>query len=192
MRFCSALCWAESAGIEIVTWSGGNLPRPIRMRKGKAVVDYLQADHLPYVVTTEDKATLALYREGISLDNPFYAFLSLYKTISVILPDSKQRAKWIEATLEELDDHLAKGRRDQLRTDGIDVSLYIRDEGRNAIAHAGRQPYVNPDETNDRFRLYQDVPLLKNLAELAIERQRGTVALTRFGGIIYTNYMGSD
>ena len=46
MRFCSALSWAERAGIEILTWSGGNLPRPIHVRRGRAVVDYLEADHL--------------------------------------------------------------------------------------------------------------------------------------------------
>ena len=173
MRFCSALCWAESAGIEIIAWGGGNLPRPIHARRGRSVVEYLETDHLPHIESNKDKAVLALYREGMSLDNPFYAFLSLYKTISVVFPKGEKRAKWIAATLGNLDDHHAKARRDQLLTEGVDVGQYIWDEGRNAIAHAEREPYINPDEVDDHFRLQQDLPLLKNLAELAIEQQTG-------------------
>lgn len=173
MRFCSALAWAEGAGLEIVTWGGGNLPRPIHVSRGRSVVDFLQADHLPKVDTDEDRAALALYREGISLANPFYSFLSLYKTISVVFPKGKQRAKWIDDTLGNLDDSRAKTRRDELVATGVDVGQYIWDEGRNAIAHAEKKPYVNPDDVDDHFRLYQDIPLLKNLAELAIEQRTG-------------------
>jgi hypothetical protein len=173
MRFCSALAWAEGAGIEILIWGGGHLPRPIHIGHGRSVVDYLQTDHLPKPANGESRAALALYREGIALDNPFYAFLSLYKAISVILPKGKERAEWIDATLIDLDDRQAKERRDILIANGIDVGQYIWEEGRNAVAHAERQPYVNPDEVDDHFRLRQDVPLLKNLAELAIERKAG-------------------
>ncbi len=49
------------------------------------------------------------------------------------------------------------------------MSAYLWDECRNAIAHAERGPYVNPDEVDDHFRLSKDLPLLRNLAELAIE-----------------------
>lgn len=61
-------------------------------------MDFLQVDHLPIVETDEDRAALALYREGISLNNPFYAFLSLYKTISVVFPNGKRRDKVDRAT----------------------------------------------------------------------------------------------
>lgn len=173
MEFCSALAWAEGAGIEILIWGGGNLPRPIHVRHGRSVVDFLQADHLPKPGTDERRAALALYREGISIDNPFYAFLSLYKAISVVFPKGKQRAKFIDSTLGNLDDDRAKKRRDELIESGVDVGQYIWEEGRNAIAHAERRPFVNPDQIDDHFRLHNDVPLLKNLAELAIERHAG-------------------
>ena len=173
MRFCSALAWAEGAGIEIVTWGGGGIPHPIHIRHGRSVVDYLQADHLPNVATDEARAALALYREGVSLENPFYAFLSLYKSVSVLFPKGKRRAEWIDETLGDLDDDRARKRRDELVANGVDVGQYIWDEGRNAIAHAEREPYVNPDDVDDHFRLQQDLPLLQNLAELAIERQAG-------------------
>ena len=173
MRFCSALCWAQGGGIEIVTWIGGNLPYRVRKLKGRSVTHYLEAEHLPRVDSTEDKAALAFFREGLSLDNPFYAFLSLFKTISVIIPDGRQRKEWIDEVIGDLDDRRAKERRDQLIADGINVGQYIWDEGRNAIAHAEKIPYVNPDETDDHFRLQQDIPLLRNLAELSMERLRG-------------------
>lgn len=49
------------------------------------------------------------------------------------------------------------------------MGLYLFQECRNAIAHAEQQPFINPDEVDDHFRLTQDIPLLRNLAELAIE-----------------------
>ena len=70
------MSWAEGGGIEIIAWGGGNVPRPIHMRRGRSVVDFLEADHLPHVETDEDRAALALYREGISLDNPFDSLLT--------------------------------------------------------------------------------------------------------------------
>jgi len=173
MEFCSALAWSERQGIEVIAWTGGNLPRPIHMGHGRSIVDFLEAEHLPYPTSDDGRAALALYREGISLDNPFYSFLSLYKAISVVIPNGKQRGSWIDATLADLDDHRATKRRDELLDSRVDVGQYIRDEGRHAIAHAGKQPFVNPDEVEDHYRLQQDVPLLKNLAELAIEREGG-------------------
>ncbi len=95
MRFCSALAWSEGTGIEILTWGGGNLPRPINSKRGQVVVDYLETYDLPSIQSEEEISAVALYREGTSLDNPFYAFLSLYKAISVVLPDGKKRGAWI-------------------------------------------------------------------------------------------------
>lgn len=170
MQFCSALSWAEGAGIEIIMWGGGNLPRPIHMRRGRSIIEYMEAEHLPKLESNEEKAVLAFFREGMSLDNPFYAFLSFYKAVSVVIPKGNQRANWIDTNLDNLDGDRAISRRDELLADSIDVGQYIRDEGRNAVAHAEKKPFVNPDEVDDHYRLTKDIPLLKNLAELAIEQ----------------------
>lgn len=169
MRFCSALSWAEGSGISIIAWSGGNLPRPIGVRRGRVVTDFLEVTNLPVAITNEERAALALYREGVSLDNPFYGFLSLYKAISALLQNGKKRGAWIAEALERLDDNRAKERRDVLRSQGVDVGAYLWDECRNAIAHADREPFVNPDDIDEHFRLSRDLPLLRNLTELAIE-----------------------
>lgn len=169
MRFCSALAWSEGSGLSVVAWCGGNLPRPLGVRRGRVVTNFLDTEHLPIAGTDEERAAIALYREGVSLDNPFYSFLSLYKVISILLPKGKRRGVWIGDALSRLDDNRAKERCDAIRNSGADVGLYLFEECRNAIAHAERDPFVNPDEVDDHFRLSQDIPLVRNLAELAIE-----------------------
>ena len=47
MRLCSALSWSERNGIEIVTWGGGGIPRPIGIAKVAYVTDYLGTEYLP-------------------------------------------------------------------------------------------------------------------------------------------------
>lgn len=169
MRFCSALSWTEGRGISIIAWGGGNLPRPIGVRRGRVITDFLEVSDIETPNTAQERAAIAFYREGVSLDNPFYSFLSLFKVIGALLPKGKEREAWITDALERVDDHRAKDRREELRSQGIDVSKYLWDECRNAIAHAEREPYVNPDEVDDHFRLSKEIPLLRNLAELAIE-----------------------
>lgn len=169
MRFCSSLSWTEGSGVSIIAWGGGNLPRPIGVRRGRIITDFLDVGDMLVPTTDEEGAAIAFYREGISLDNPFYGFLSLFKVIGALLPNGKKREAWIADALERLDDHRAIKRRDELRSKGTDVSAYLWGECRNAIAHADRDPYVNPDEVDDHFRLSKDLPLLRNLSELAIE-----------------------
>lgn len=116
MRFCSALSWSEGSGLSVLAWSGGgSLPRPMGVRRGRSVTNFLGTEHLPNAQTKEESAAIALYREGVSLDNPFYAFLSLYKAISVLLPKGKARGAWITDALARLDDHRAKERCDEIK-----------------------------------------------------------------------------
>lgn len=169
MRFCSSLSWSENAGLTILAWGAGDRPRPIGMPLHRVTTPFLETRDLPYPVDEQTRAALALYREGVSLDNPFYAFLSLYKVISVLWPNGRERGTWVAGALPRLDSEQAIRRREELAADGRDVGVYLRDEGRHAVAHAERQPYANPDNIDDHFRLSQDLPLLRNLAELAVE-----------------------
>ena len=45
-----------------------------------------------------------------------------------------------------------------------DVGDYLYEQCRHQIAHADREPFVNPDDTDGHFRLQQDIPLMKNFA----------------------------
>lgn len=134
---------------------------------------FLDTRDLPYPTDDRERAALALFREGVSLDNPFYSFLGLYKVISVLVPRGRERGEWIAQGLISLDSEKSIRRRDELAASGEDVGVYLRDEGRNAVAHAEAEPYANPDDIDDHFRLTQDLPLLRNLAELVVEEKTG-------------------
>jgi hypothetical protein len=173
MRFASALSWHERGKIEIVTWTGGNIPRSMGIMRNNGIVDYLSSEHLPTAINDKSAAALAFYREGVSLDNPFYAFFSFYKAFSVAIPDGQKRSQWIKAKRSEIDNTDAKKRAEDLESQGIDVGNYLYEQGRHAIAHADREPFVNPDNTDDHFRLSLDLPLMRNFTELAIEDRLG-------------------
>jgi hypothetical protein len=167
MRFASALAWQEGAKIEIAMWSGGNLPRQTGRARNRTVRDYLEVDWLQSPDSDGARTALAFYREGISLDNPFYAFLSLYKAFSVAVP-SGERANWM-ARKHNLGNEQARKRLEELERVGHNIGDYLYTQGRHAIAHADREPFVDPDRTDDHFRLQHDLPLMRNFAEIAIE-----------------------
>jgi hypothetical protein len=60
-----------------------------------------------------------------------------------------------------------------LRADGInDVGEYLYGQGRCAVAHANNTT-VDPDDYADRRRLSADLPLVKEVAALFIEKELG-------------------
>ena len=173
MRFASALSWLEGTKVEIVMWSGGNLPRSMGILRSNGRVHYLDTEHLPSPSSEASRAALAFYREGVSLDNPFYSFLSLYKAFSVAVPDKRERGNWMDTKCSMLDHDKAKERLAEIEGAGRKVGTYLYEQCRHAIAHADREPFVNPDSTDDHFRLANDLPLMRNFAELAIEEAFG-------------------
>jgi hypothetical protein len=173
MRFASSLSWREGGKIEIVAWTGGNIPRSMGIMRNNTVIDYMSSEFLPSLTDETNAAALAFYREGVSLDNPFYAFLSFYKAFSVAVPNGRTRGQWLKDKTAAIDDPDAKERIKELESKGIDVSDYIYKQGRHAIAHADKEPFVNPDNTDDRYRLSLDLCVMRNFAELAIEDKLG-------------------
>lgn len=169
LRFATALSWREGDKIELVSWSGGGLPRSMGILRNSMRTDYLDAEHLPSPAGDAPRAALAFFREGISLDNPFYAFLSLYKAFSVAVADAKKRGQWITDHRAALDNDSAKKRLAGIEKDGKEVGAYLYEQCRHAIAHADREPFVNPDNTDDHARLVRDLPLMRNFVEIAIE-----------------------
>lgn len=173
LRFASALSWREGQKIEVIMWSGGNIPRSMGILRNTARTDYLDAEHLPSPTNDAAKTALAFYREGVSLDNPFYSFLSLYKAFSVAVPNGRDRDAWMTAMRDMLDHEKARERLTEIEGDGTQVGTYLYEQCRHAVAHADREPFVNPDNTDDHFRLTKDLPLMRNFAELAIEEAFG-------------------
>jgi len=73
----------------------------------------------------------------------------------------------------EIGDEEAKKRLTELDREGVNIGDYLYQKGRHAIAHADREPFVNPDDADDHFRLSLDLPLMRKFSELAIEEQFG-------------------
>lgn len=173
MRLASAIAWQEGQKLEIVSWMGGNLPRSMGIMRNNAVTDYLDGEYLPAPENDSARAALAFYREGVSLDNPFYSFLSFYKAFSVAVPDGRNRGEWMTHHRDSLNIKEAKERLAELEANGAEVGTYIYEQCRHAIAHADKEPFVNPDDTDDHYRLAKDLPLMRNYARLAIEESFG-------------------
>ncbi|MBD9631401.1 methylamine utilization protein MauJ [Pseudomonas sp. PDM19] len=173
MRLASAIAWREGQKVELVMWGGGSSPFPMGKMRNNAVTDYLSAENLCTPPSTEARQALAFFREGLSIDNPFYSFLGFYKAFSRSLPDGRQRGPWIATALPRLTDQRAIARRDELTQEGNDISTYLFSQGRNAIAHAERDDIVDPDAPEDHFRIIKDTPLMQHLAELAMEDRLG-------------------
>ena len=113
-QFASALAWQEGGKIDITSWTGGNLPRSMGIFRNNMITEYLETEHLQIPNNEKAQAALAFFREGISLDNPFYAFLSFYKAFSVAVPKT-ERGTWITNNLNSIIYPRAKDRLEELK-----------------------------------------------------------------------------
>lgn len=107
MRLASALSWREGQKLEVVMWGGGNRPYRMGIARSHGITEVLSDENRCSSENDEALKALAYYREGLSLDNPFYAFLGFHKAFSRSLSDGKTRGPWIGATLPTLDDRVA-------------------------------------------------------------------------------------
>ena len=172
-QFLSALSWSKQEAIRVTGWIGGGLPpslgKPIF---GGTVTDHFDTSNIPESSDEKSCWALAFYREGISLEHVAYSFLSFYKIINLIRPQGgKAQKKWIADNLGNVTNRLAKIRMVEIGPDPEAVADYLYHSNRCAIAHAGGKTTVDPENVEDERRLHMDAPLIKNLAEIAIEKE---------------------
>lgn len=173
LKLGSAMAWSGDWRFEITMWVGGSHPVGVGRMRGTVVQDFFDVDELS-AITDEDTATaLAFFREGITSHNPFYGFLNLYKVVAFIHQDGKKRGPWVDSALPRITEGRAAERLKALSDEGINASIYLRDEGRNAIAHSEKDIFVNPDKVGDQERIERDLPVMQALARIAIEERFG-------------------
>jgi hypothetical protein len=97
----------------------------------------------------------------------------LYKIINLLSSSGKQQFAWINQNLDKVWDREARKRIEIITSAGENVAEYLYVSGRCAVAHAGIDPTVDPENLEDSRRLRLDRPLIKNLAEIAIEQHFG-------------------
>jgi hypothetical protein len=87
---------------------------------------------------------------------------------------ANRRKAWVEANVANIKGHGVKEALDGLAKKGItDIGTHLFDSGRCAIAHANRQPIVDPDKPDDMRRLSSELPIMMALAQKAIEDEFG-------------------
>ena len=169
-NFLSSLAWSESKAIHIAHWGGGSRPfRMGRSRFGSIRSLHFRISYLPIPQNENARLALAFYREAMSLDHIAYSFLSFYKIINQRYKKGDRQKAWIRRTLPSMTDREAIKRMEQLSDEHEDVADYLYISCRCAIAHAGVNPTVDPENFEDNKRLKSDLPLIKHLAELLIE-----------------------
>lgn len=146
---------------------------PIRCKDTKFIKytsKFFRITYIPTNLTNNQQLALALFREadGLSHYHYGYSFLSYYKIINLVKKNGEKQTKWIRNNLNDLKD-IALTRADELKNDGENIENYLFVSCRCALAHAGVDPTVNPDDVNDSVRLYKDLPLIRHLAKKMIE-----------------------
>ena len=176
LRFLSAMSWSQGAGAIAVSFTGGGLPRPLGREKtyGHVITADLSLTYLPEAADAKQAVALALMREGRGLNHPAYAFLSFYRVLEAAIPNGKTREQWVAGNIDAIMDRDSQEALSKLKESGIkDVGAHLYKSGRMAIAHARADPIINPDDASDYERIAGELPVMRGLAELAIERLLG-------------------
>jgi len=175
-RALSVICWIDDAGATVTHMSGGNLPRMVG-RNHKTDIAFRDAFDLTEIPTVSDsraQLAIALMREGRGLNHPAFAFLTYYKALEAAIPDGRARGSWISDNLPRIQGAQAqRALQDLQSTIQGDVGEHLYQSGRQAIAHAKKDPLINPDDPGDLRRLSREGPIMEALAVLAIEERLG-------------------
>ncbi len=180
LHFLSSLCWCRPGKLHNVRWTSsssmGQFNDFLRLKKGDTYMQ-MQACHfkptyLPDPPDKKARLALAFYREGMSLENTAYAFLSFYKIVNLHNPKPDKQRQWLKRQIAELEKNKdLKDRINEIRADGNDPGEYLYKSCRCAVAHADINDITyDPENIDDEIRLYKDIPLIRQLAKLIIEK----------------------
>lgn len=164
-----------------MTWTGGSHPfRSSDKTHTKYTATFFRIHYLPTGLNDQQKLTLALMREGDSLSysHSGYSFLSYYKILNMVKKTGPAQKAWIKKSLGTLGDQANK-RIAEIQSNGDAVEEYLYHSCRCALAHAGVNPTVDPDDVEDSRRLSTDLPLIRSLAKHAIETEFGIDPLSK-------------
>lgn len=188
-RFLSRLAWSKNGGIEELFYGGSNNPQqPGRLGRGNfgtsAWASLEPWDHLYLPAAPDPRAdlALALFREGMSVNSVPFAFLSFFKVVNIVHGRGDAQQEWVNRNVKHIWYKPAVDRLDEIGKTHNNIGEYMYVQGRCAVAHANGTPLVNPDVYPDKRRLQQDLPLMKDIAALFIERELGVLSDSSFYG----------
>ena len=180
-RFLSCFAWSNKGGVRELTSCGTNHPdRPslqgtaTREKSFHPQVDPPKYIYLPLVQNQKAQLALAVYREGLNLNSEPFSFLSHFKILNILFRTGAEQKNWINHNLRFVSGYSASERLRQLRSNP-DIGAYLYHQGRCAVAHAFDQDVVDPDSYMDTERLFADLSLMRELAEISIEKEFGVL-----------------
>jgi hypothetical protein len=174
-RCLSLLVWEQGAAI---SKTGGPIVgnrRELPYLMSPRSIFSLKIDRMVPIRTRLDllgpreRLILSIFREAVNARSVFYSFLNYWKVIEVIYPNKDQRHDWVDAAAPGL--VLERERITKILTDNARLSTYLDYKCRSAVVHVFRQPFVDPDSSEDFVRLSLDVPIVRSLAKTAIKTQ---------------------
>lgn len=171
-RFLSALAWSQGAGADVMSIVGSSGNEPICLGKGelRRIADPWHMVYLPQPTSEMALRALAVFREALSLENPAYRFLGLFKILNIRFSSGTDQKNWINQNLSALKDSRSLERLQQLAHEK-DIGAYLYHQGRCAVAHAFASDVIDPDVSEDIRRLEDDGFLMQELAELLISKE---------------------
>lgn len=174
LRFLSALSWSKRCPVRARLRIA--CTAPMRGGKGNSIPILCQGYSLSNLKVPDDsnaRLSIAIYREAKSVNNTSYEFLNYYKIINILYHKGSSQKKWINSTIPQLTDSEALKRIKQLKSQESDIGAYLYESGRCAVAHAGVDPVIDPDNPNDFLRISADMPVVHALAEYLMINELG-------------------
>jgi|694.fasta_scaffold06266_25 hypothetical protein len=157
--------------MESVTSTQSFIPRT----KINQFYDNLQLPLYQNKLSTQQSLIVGLFRDALNNENIFSSFLSYFKIFENYFPKHEDRNRWIDDKFEEankfcLSHNLIKGLGDWKKfLDFVSYSKMTKGEYfykacRQAIAHAQKDPSINPNDFSDYYELYYSKEVIKILA----------------------------
>ena len=127
-------------------------------------------------LSEKESLIAGLFRDGLNNDNIFYSFFSFYKIFECYFKNNNtDRGQWIDdnyqnAKMYYFRANLIKGLGDWdkfalfVENSKCTKGYYLRNRWRLAIAHANKDPLMNPNEFSQYYEMYYAKEVIKGLA----------------------------
>jgi len=183
-EFLSALSWENNSQVKVHNLGGAGVPDNFKLRNAKCriycfpevpfsgySVGY-NINRIPEIETEEQRDALVLFREALSSNNEYLAFLFFWQVIEIGKNDA---IGWINKTYRKERNKFSLIRDDleRLPLKGKKLGNYLYDDCRNAITHIHkRKPgkvKIKIDTPADNTRIIISTRVVKEFARFYIK-----------------------
>jgi len=180
-QLLSIASWLDDTfAVLLPGWSGNPVPvRPPRQtqRWPSSILDTWCNNWHP-LEDERARRALAVYREAVNMEQFHsvpYPVLGFYKILESAYPKGAERAQNLEREVAQILAHENIDER-QLREIGFpskgspkQISNFLKQAGRDAVAHANKDPAVNPDDATQQRRMSVVALILRAAARSCIK-----------------------